>query len=133
MSWASERASIEGRLNTNWTTTSIAYDNVDFDPPDNTAWVRLSILNGASGYRALEAKKRHTGVIVLQIFGPKNQGSNTLRGYADTLAGVFEDAIFDDVVCRAASVTPVAQAKEDSNRTEWYQLNVTIPYWRDET
>jgi len=126
MSWASERASIEGRLSANWATTTIAYDNVDFDPPDNAAWIRLNILNGDSGYRALEGKKRHAGVIILQLFAPKNQGSNTLRGYADTLAGVFEDTSFNDVVCRNASITNVGFNQE------WYQLNVSIPYWRDE-
>jgi len=127
MSWVSERASIEGRLNTNWSTTNIAYDNVDFDPPNNTAWVRLTILNGETLYRTIEAKKRHTGVIVIQVFCPKNQGSNTGKGYADTLAGIFEDSSFDDVVCRTASIENLGYHQD------WHQLNVTIPYWRDET
>jgi len=126
MSFAAERTSIEARLSSNWTTTTIAWGNVDFDPPDNAAWVRLSILNGESSYRVLEEKKRHIGVIAIQIFVPKNQGTATARSYADTLAGIFEDQIFDDVICRAASLATVGQS------SEWQQLNLTIPYWRDE-
>lgn len=126
MSWASERASIEARLSANWETTAIAYDNVAFEAPNNAAWIRLNIVNGDSGYRALDAKKRHTGVITLQLFAPKNQGSDTLRGYADTLAGVFEDVTFDDIVCRNASITNIGFNQE------WHQMNVSIPFWRDE-
>lgn len=127
MSFAAERASIEERLFDNWLTTPIAFDNVDFDPPNNSEWVRLNILNGASSNRTIEAKKRHTGAIVLQLFAPKHGGTGTLRGYADTLAEIFEDQTFDDVVCDTASLTNVAGSDE------WYQLNLTIPYWRDET
>jgi len=35
MSFASERTNIEGRFNTNWTTTTIAWGNADFDTPNN--------------------------------------------------------------------------------------------------
>lgn len=127
MSFAAERASIEGRMAANWATTPIAYDNVDFDPPNASAWVRLNILNGDTAYRALEGKKRYSGMIVVQCFAPKNSGTETLRGYADSIGTVFEDQIFDDVVCRAAILTTV---RTDAN---WHQINVTIPYWRDQS
>jgi len=126
MSFQAERASIEGRLSDNWVTTPIAYDNVSFDAPDNSAWVRLGIINGASKYRALEGKKRHAGVIIIQLFAPKNQGSNLLRGYADTIAAIFEGVNFDTVTCRNASLLNVGISQE------WYQMNLSIPYWRDE-
>ena len=35
MSFANERTSIESRLNSNWTTTTIEWENVDFDTPNN--------------------------------------------------------------------------------------------------
>ena len=126
MSYEAERASIEGRLSAGWATTAIAYDNVAFSAQDNAAWIRLNIVNGDSGYRVLESKKRHTGVIIIQMFAPKNQGSGVLRGYADTLATLFEDQKFDDVVCRNASLTNAGISNE------WHQMNLTIPFWRDE-
>jgi hypothetical protein len=126
MSYEAERASIEGRLNDNWSTTAIAYENVDFDPPNDTAWVRLSILNGESRYRTVNNGKRHTGVISVQLFVPRNSGTNTARNYADTLAGIFDNSNFNGIICRTASI--FTQSLED----EWLQLNINIPFWRDE-
>lgn len=126
MSWSTEREDIEGRLDTNWSTTPIAFQNVDFDPPDNSEWVRLSILNGETVYNTLGGGLEHLGVIMMQIFSPKNIGTATVRGYADTLAGIFENAEFNDVICRAASIDNIGVVND------WYQVNVNIPYYRYE-
>jgi hypothetical protein len=124
-SFGAERTSIEGRLSSNWTTTRIAYDNVDFNAVTGTEWIRLTILPAETNYRVLEAKKRFNGVISIQIFSPRNKGTATIRAYADTLSGIFEDQKFDDVVCRSASITGVSQL------SEWHQINLNIPFWRD--
>ena len=125
MSFASERTSIESRLSTNWTTTTIDYQNVDFNTPNNSSWIRLSILNGQSDYRAIDSKKRHLGLISIQAFAPVNTGTASIRGYADSLAAIFDNQSFDDVVCGVASIASVGSSDV------WYQVNITIPYWRD--
>lgn len=126
MSFAAERQSIEERLFDNWLTTPIAYDNVDFDPPNASEWVRLSILNGSSTFTTMADNKRHTGVIIVQLFGPKNNGTATLRGYADAISAIFSGVKFDDVDCDVASLSTV---RTDKN---WLQMNVSIPYFRNE-
>jgi len=126
MSWATERTNIEGRFNTNWTTTTIAWGNADFDTPNNTEWVRFNILNGASSYRAFDKKRRHTGIINIQIFAPVNSGTHTIRGYADTIAAIFEGEQFDDVTCDVASIETIG------TDDRFHQINVNIPYWRDD-
>ena len=125
MSFANERASIEARLNANWSTTTIDWENVDFNTPNNASWIRLSIINGASDYRVLEAKKQHLGMIAIQVFTPINTGTSTIRGYCDTLAAIFDDKSFDDLVCGVASISNVGGSDV------WYQINITIPYRRD--
>mgnify|MGYP003149286864 CR=1 FL=1 len=125
MSFASERTNIEGRFNSNWTTTTIAWGNVDFDTPNDTSWVRFNILNGESGYRGINNLKRNTGIINIQIFVPIKTGTATLRGYADTIAGIFDGTSFNDVVCDVASIATVG------TDDKWHQMNVNIPYWRD--
>ena len=125
MSFASERSSIEARLNSNWSTTTIDWENVDFNTPNNASWVRLSILNGDSDYRAMDSKKVHIGIISVQVFTPINTGTATAGGYADTLAAIFDDRSFDDVRCGVASIASVG------NSDIWYQINITIPYRRD--
>jgi hypothetical protein len=125
MSWADERASIEARLSDNWSTTTIDWENVDFNTPNNAAWIRLSIINGASDYRVIQAKKQHLGMIAIQVFTPINTGTALARSYCDTLAAIFDDQNFDDVVCGVASITNVGASDV------WYQTNVSIPYRRD--
>jgi hypothetical protein len=125
MSFASERTNIEGRFNTNWTTTTIAWGNADFDTPNNAEWVRFNILNGTSGYRAINGLKRHTGIINIQIFAPANSGTHTIRGYADTIATIFDGVSFNDVVCDVASIETVG------TDDKFHQINVNVPYWRD--
>ena len=126
MSFANERQAIESRLTDTWTATSISYDNVPFDQPNDAAWIRLNIINGTSNYRAINSKKRHVGVIIIQCFAPINTGTSLLRGYADDLIAIFEDQIFNGIVCRVGSIATATPSDT------MYQINVTIPYWRDD-
>jgi hypothetical protein len=125
MSFESERIAIENHFEEFWNETPIAWENVAFSAPNNSAWVRLTILNGSSNYRTITGLKRHLGVIDVQIFTPINTGTNQGREYADTIGTIFEGKKFSDVVCDIASINTIGA---DS---VWHQINVTIPYWRD--
>ncbi len=125
MSFADERTEIENRLESLWLGTPIDYDNIAFNQPNNSSWIRLNILNGVTEYRALQYKKRYNGIINVQIFVPVKTGTSIARDYADTVCSIFDSQVFDSVSCDVASVTIVgADAK-------WYQINVDTPYWRD--
>lgn len=125
VSFVDERVAIEDRLENFWMFTPIAYENISFNQPNNTPWVRLNILNGATEYRALQYKKRYNGIINVQIFCPIKSGTSIARQYADSVCSIFDSETFETVVCDVASVTIVgADAK-------WYQINVDTPYWRD--
>lgn len=125
MGFADERKSIENRFKTEWTATPIAFDNVPFDPPSNADWVRLSIINGDSGYRSLGSSTRHTGIISVQIFTPVNKATKTSRQYADIVSDIFSDQIFDEIVTDVSSINII----DDDDA--WLQTNVTTPYYRD--
>lgn len=128
MSYAQERADIEARLGTNWTTTSIAWDNVSFIPTTGTAWIRCSILPGSC--EALEfgrdTTKEYLGIIDIGIFVPVDTGNNTIRGYADTLAAIFDMVEFGTVDCNEA------KAQNLGIEDGWYHWAVTIPFARKE-
>ena len=126
MSFNNERLAIENRFKDRWVDTDIAWENIAFDMPNNDEWVRLTILNGASGYRAINGLKRHTAIIVVQIFTPIDSGTSTIRKYADMVTSIFDGQKFSDVVCDVASIETVGA--DDT----FHQVNVTIPYWRDE-
>jgi len=126
MSFENERLAIENRFNENWTDTPVAWGNVDADVNNNEDWVRFNILNGDSGFRTIGGTKRHIGIINVQIFVPKDSGTSISRRYADTIANIFDNKSFNDVVCNVASMTTIGA--DDV----WHQTNVNIPYWRDE-
>ena len=126
MSFVNERLAIEDRLQEYWSYTDIAWVNVDFDVPNNKDWIKLNILNGSSSYRAINGLKRHAGVILIQVFTPVNTGTNKVREYSDTIASIFDSKTFSDVVCDVASIVTIGADDR------FYQVNVTIPYWRDE-
>jgi len=126
MSFEKERIAIENHFEEFWNETPIAWENVAFDTPNSSPWVRLNILNGSSNYRTITGLKRHLGVIIVQIFTRKDTGSNQGREYADTIGAIFEGKKFSDVVCDVASINTIGA---DSI---WHQINVSIPYWRDE-
>jgi hypothetical protein len=125
MSFENERLTIENRFKEYWTDTPVAWENVSFDMPNNSGWTRLTVLNGSSGYRAINNLKRHSGLIVVQIFVPRDTGTSTIRKYADTVTSIFDGRKFSDVVCDVASIETIGT--DDI----WHQMNVTIPYWRD--
>jgi len=126
MSFSNERVAIESQFEEFWIDTPVAWENVTFDTPNNSAWVRLNILNGSSAYRAINGLKRHLGLIIVQIFVPKDTGSSAGREYADTVKQIFEGKKFSDVLCDVASIETIG------TDSVWHQVNVTIPYWRDE-
>jgi len=126
MSYETEREDIETRLNTNWTTTDIAWDNVPYIPTPGTAWIRCTILpGGAEGLSfGSDTDIEYSGIIDLGIFVPKDTGNNTARQYADTLAAIFNLEDFGTVECWEASVQNLGIEKS------WYRLSVTIPFKR---
>lgn len=129
MSFATARRDIEKRMDANWATTVIAWDNVDFQPPRDDYWVRFSIAENNTDRKNIGATGtfRHFGMIFIQIYAPKNQGTNVVRGHADSIASIFRDARFNGIVCQEAEVTNVGLV--DSH--PYYQVNLSIPFYWD--
>lgn len=127
MSLATARRDIEKRLADNWATTPIAFDNVNFTPPEDAAWIRLVIQDG-DAFRVCVGNPGHhrqTGVIMLRIYVPLNGGTNTARQYADTLAALFRDVQFNGITCREASPINLGEVEG------WYAYSINIPYFYD--
>ena len=128
MSFVQERADIEARLSSGWSTTAIAWDNVPYVPTPGTAWIRCSILPGS--VEALEfgrdTLKEHSGIIDIGVFVPRDTGSNTARSYADTISTLFDMVAFGTIDCEEAEVQNMGIDEA------WFHLSITIPYKRRE-
>jgi hypothetical protein len=126
MSYAAERQAIEGRFAANWAATPIAWDNVDFTPPE-APWAHLHIVNG-DAYQASMGSPvlvRHPGVIQVEILAPAGTGSGTAMALVDQACAIFRFALFDGIVCRA----PTKHRLMD--REGWSATLVEVPFQRD--
>jgi hypothetical protein len=133
MSFADERAAIEGRFSSQYgNTTPIQYENVKFTRPA-TSWVRLQIVNGEGDRISLGDNPqifRSEGVIVVTIFTQEDTGTKEARELADVVDGIFREAVFSSgnsglIRCRVPRIEPIG------TREGWYQLQVLTEYIRD--
>ena len=126
MSFEALRDSIEARFDTNWATTPVAYENVDFTPPDGP-WVRLTIIIGqgqTAGIDGTNPTVRDTGLISIQLFVPAGTGTKLADGYIDSLVAIYEHTRFDGILAYTASPVPLGVTDG------WHQTNITIPFRR---
>lgn len=98
------REAIYGLFNTAWADrTPLTFDNERFDPPDDAAWVRLTVRHTGSFQETLgppgRRKFMRTGSCFAQIFVPIDQGVKE----ADTLATVARE-VFEGVSISGTTV-----------------------------
>ena len=138
MSLVDERAAIEGRFQAQWALTAhsavpVIYENGPEKPPSDDAHAMLYILNGAGQQVSLGTSPvdRYSGVIVVQLFVPKQEGTVEIRQMADAVETIFKRKQFasgagGSIRCR------LAEAGTVPNPGYFHQMNVSIPYQRDQ-
>jgi len=130
MSYKAEQKAIEARFQANYTLTSVKYDNVDFKPVPDTAYVELQVFTGdqipISTGGPGDILYRNTGIISINVRSALNEGTQNGKNIADTCAAVFRGTNFSNITCYGASITRLGKVDE------WFVHNVSIPYFRDE-
>ena len=120
------------RFDTVWANrTPVAWPNVTFTPPSPQAsWCRFSITNGEAQQTTIGSttnNHRFTGVIYIQVFTATNAGDSVALQRADEAAAIFRNWCGTNIRCREATIKTIG-----ANADGWYQINVSIPYRRDE-
>ena len=132
MNWDDERVAIESTFTTEWVSrTPIKYENAIFEEPNNRTWVALNILGGGGKPLSISPNGTHKtwGVIIVQIFGPKDAGTAPIKVLADAAALIFKDRNLSYgqsgvITTRTPALVTVGF------REDWYQLNVEVPFTR---
>lgn len=110
--------------------TPIAWPNVAFTPPSGP-WVRFSVLDGEGVWRSIGSPGSniagYVGVVVIQVFVPLLSGESTAREYADAAAATFQGQTIGGIRFSLATFS-----LSNSVANDWYQMNVSIPFRRDE-
>jgi hypothetical protein len=144
MSFAAEHKALESAFQAGWAasvaTYPAAYGNVPFTPPASSPWVRFSVLSGEGNRASLGTASplhRFTGLLVLQIFVPRDSGERTARTIADLFDPIFRDQQLDTdsggvITCRTPSFVAVGETDAQAEGDNWLQFNVTVAFDRDE-
>lgn len=134
MTYQAQHNAIRTRFNAQWgSTTPIAWPNVNFTPPNNSAWVRFIVedLDAAQASFGDPSNNihRYIGQVVIMIFTPKGQGDNQARTLSETATGIFRgwSDTASGVLFRLAPFVRDVTNSED----KWMHLNVICPFQRD--
>lgn len=131
MSYETAADAIRARFAANWSGTAF-YPNQPFsEPPANSVWARLSILDTASQQRSLGSSGgrlvRRPGLIAVEIYAPKAQGDEATRQSMDSVRSAFEMTTFSGITTREMRVT----ARGEQNN--WFRTDLFFEFWRDDT
>jgi hypothetical protein len=127
------RQYIESRLTDNWSATDVAIDNIDYTPSADTAFIHIIIDEGIGRqitYNSGEnATHRYEGFIMVYVNVPLKSGTNTARGYADSIATIFRNAQFStmDILCKTPKIIRIGEVEG------MFQYNVLTPFQVDIT
>lgn len=132
MGTAAAHRAISQRLDNAWRgVTPIAWPNIAFaEKPDET-YVRFYIVDGQSVQQSIgdpDGKNRYraTGLVIVQVSTPGNQGDGEAQELADQAAAIFRNQKFDGVWTLTPSFITVGPVADR------YQINVSIPWQQDE-
>lgn len=123
MSLSTLRQVIETDVATNFTAYPIKYENIPFDPPENSGWIACHIKRNILPTPELDSSYEVMGILIFQIFTPLDSGLADSNTIVDTLAGLYSNQNniaglwFGD-----ATLTDIG--KSDI----WYQVNLSVPF-----
>jgi hypothetical protein len=113
------RAAIESRIATEMALSPsypVAYQNVSFNPPNNSPWVQVRVSFGDNNYATLQSPStgfnKQNGVLFIDIFTPRGVGPGANLTIGERLKDKFDRAKFSSIIFDPASgpseVTPAA-------------------------
>ena len=134
MGFAATETTIRSRFAAQWAAlqpnVQVFYDNAgdDSTAPQNEAWVRLTVLPGASQQVEMGRLRRwrRVGQIVVQIFVPAASGTGLAMELGDSVRDAFEGITESGVIFRATSLNRVGLDGA------WLQYNATTNFQADE-
>lgn len=104
------------------------YDNAPVKNVRKDVWARFSILTGDSFQRQMGSGKfrRTPGIVMIQLFIDRNQGTGKLFRTADQILPFFTHANVGGVKFLTGSVANIGDDKSH------YQLNLSCPFFYDD-
>lgn len=115
----------------------VAWPNRAFDnPPQGTGYVRFTVLDAKAQQIEMGSPTSNTnrvyGSLILQVFAPADSGDGVALALADVLGKLYQQQIlnFPDTSGMVRMRNPLVKAV--GNTDVYYQVNVVIPFHRDD-
>jgi hypothetical protein len=132
------RDSIQSQFNTTWDAVAldsgevrptIAWDNLEFEPPTNTAWARCSVQHNIGNQIGLgdvgQRYFRREGLVAVQVFVPIESGTIVLNKWVEAALSAFEGVTFEDVRFRKS------RAEDQLPDESWHSVLVISEFSYD--
>ena len=104
----------------------VLYDNAGGTPPNDGAWIALSIIDGSTERTAWN-RYRTVGIVDASVFVPVDTGDALAQSLSDRILRAFAPATFDGVKYRNPYATTIGSVDR------WWRITVTCPFSVDET
>lgn len=134
MSYEAELTTLATRFNVQFSASQpsvgIAWPNTQFTPTVGTPWVRFSVRQADAsqiGFGSSAVRDRTQGTVFIQIFTPTDEGVIEGLQIADDAAAALRRYSTTGLFTRTPLVQDIGPTGDG-----WYQVNVSVPYQRDE-
>lgn len=108
----------------------VTFDDEDYEPPEDSAWLRLTIIPQNSVQRTLgpEGSRRYDrySLVVVQIFVPKSEGTQLSDSIVNDLRAIYEGVRFSGLVFLTS------QRRRIGVDGRWYQTNLEANFYLEE-
>ena len=117
--------------NTSLASSAYTFTSESYTAPTDAPWARLTVNHEAGEQDSLgkagDRKYLRRGRVLVQLFGPVDQGLRSLDLLADATRDIFEGTQFAGLYFISADV------RESGQDGEWFQLVVDAPFDYQET
>lgn len=117
--------------NTSLPSVSYAFEAEDFTSPTDALWARLTVSHEAGDQDSLGSVGRRKylrrGRVLIQLYGPVDQGLRALDLLSVETRNIFEGVTFSGLYFVSADI------RETGQDGEWMQLTVDAPFTYQET
>jgi len=131
MTYSAARKEIQAAIAAGYSTTDIAWDNVEYSPTEGQSWVRVSIQPNLSQIVAkggANAKIRRFGILFVQVFVPDGEATPEAESIAEEFLSLLEaQQLASGLTFREAVVRYIGNSVKG-----WYQTNISIEYYFDD-
>lgn len=119
---------ISGCFSAQWgSRTPIAWPNDAYEPQEGTPWVRVTILQESSDWEAITGSNtEEMGRVVVQVFVPRDSGTQALNSLVDAARAAFRDADGPDIRFGAPGSRWIEYS--EAEQPHWHQANVSVPF-----